>query len=89
MPFPLSTLAIAALAVGGVASGVGTAAASASPAAPPSVVAALAQQRHLATDIAGLTETARHLEATLATALGRQRSHPRRHRDDDHGRAHI
>jgi len=67
MPFPLSTLAIAALAVGGVATGVGTAAASGTPATPPSVVAARTQEHQLATDITQLQTTAHHLESRLAT----------------------
>ena len=65
MPLPLSNLVIAALAVGGVATGVGTAAASASPATPPSVVAAQAEQQRLSADIADLTTTARHLRDSV------------------------
>ena len=65
MPLPLSNLVVAALAVGGLATGVSTASGTAPSARATAVAAAQSEEQQLRTDIAGLTSTEEHLESTL------------------------
>ena len=71
MPLPLSNLVVAALAVGGLATGVGSAAASGPTPGKPAVAAEQAEEGQLRADIAGLTATEQQLRTTLRIRAGR------------------
>ena len=65
MTLPLSNLVVAALAVGGLATGVSTASAGAPSPKSAAIAAELAQEQQLRADISGLTDTEQHLRTTL------------------------
>jgi len=70
MPVPLSNLVVAALAVGGLATGVGTASASTTSPTLAQVAAEQAQEQQLRSDIGTLTTTEEHLQSTLRNRMG-------------------
>jgi hypothetical protein len=65
MPLPLSNLVVAALAVGGLATGVGTASAGTTSSRPVQVATEQAQEQQLRSDIGTLTTTEENLQSTL------------------------
>ncbi|HEY5108045.1 MAG TPA: hypothetical protein VII96_00375, partial [Acidimicrobiales bacterium] len=76
MTLPLSNLVVAALAVGGLATGVGTASAATTSPRAAQITAEQAQEQQLRGDIDSLTTTEQHLQATLRNRTAKSSGAP-------------